>query len=75
MTSWTNEAASLSGGKRAPHALERGGQAFGQAPRLLHILEEGGRVEGWLVSVFALFSLHCKFFLWLWLKRLKQRRY
>ena len=62
MTSWTNEAASLSGGKRAPHALERGGQAFGQAPRLLHILEEGGKVEGWLVSVFALFSLHCKFF-------------
>lgn len=24
MTSWANEAASLSGGKRAPHALERG---------------------------------------------------
>lgn len=24
VTSWANEAASLSGGKRAPHALERG---------------------------------------------------
>lgn len=40
----------------------RGGQAFGQAPRLLHILGEGGRTEGWLVGVSAFFSLHCKLF-------------
>lgn len=56
MTSWAKEAASLSGGKRAPHALERG-PSLGQAASLLHTLEEGGRVKGWLVSVCIIFSM------------------
>lgn len=73
MTSWAKEAASLSGGKRAPHALE-GVSSLWTGSKATAYFGRGRRVKGWLVSVPALFSLCCKF-LWLWLKHVKQRRY
>lgn len=50
MTSWANEAAFLSGGKQAPHALERG-----PGTKLLHILEKGGGAEDWLAGCWHYF--------------------
>lgn len=73
MTSWANTAAAfLSEGEGS--SCIGGGQAYTQAPRLLHILKRGGRVEGWLGRVSASFFLLAGF-LWLWLKHVKQRRY
>lgn len=45
MTSWANEAASLSGGKRAPHALERGPSLWTGTKAIAYLGREGkGRV-------------------------------
>lgn len=75
MTSWANEAASLSGGKRAPHALERGPSLW-TGTKAIAYLGRGRNNRGQANALAsALFSLHCKLFLWLWLKHVKQRRY
>lgn len=46
MTSWTNEAASLSGGKRAPHALERGGPSLWTGTKAIAYLGGGRKSRG-----------------------------
>lgn len=72
MTSWANEAASLSGGKRAPHALERG-LSLWTGTKAIAFLGRGRKSRGLASQCVCI--LYIASFLWLWLKRVKQWRY
>lgn len=54
---------SISEQREAGSSCIEGGQAYGQAPRLLRILERVGRAEDWLGKVSALLFSTCRVFM------------